>query len=370
MSASLRLLVMAQTLEPRDGWASYALGLIGGLAEQGVRPTVLLDRHAPEPALPVEWSACLSAPLAALSRPEAMLGNAWQVARHRPGADLLHWMVEPYVTAALPGLNGPYCITAHGTYGTAPLRQRWPIPWLFRSAMRRARRVFCVSEFTRQTILEKLPLDNLEVIHNGHAWPGPLGQSGRSPGSPLLLGVGALKERKGYHVAIRALARLRERYPTIRYEIVGDDSDRKYVGRLRGLIQDLGLERHVELLGSVDEQTLRQRYDAADVFLLSPINVGQSFEGYGIVYLEAGTHALPVVGSADCGAAEAIDDGATGLLAPQQDDEALAERVARLLDDPPLAVRLGAAGREKAERQRWSNVARRYLDAYERCLAR
>lgn len=380
----MKVLFVAETLEPRDGWASYSLGLLQGLLSLGVRARVLLDRRAPPPTPPVEWIACLSSPLAALVRPEAMLWNAAQIVKHRGQSELLHWLVEPYLTAAVPGLLPPYCVTLHGTYAVSPFRERWPTPWLFRRALRAARRVFCVSTYTSEAVSAQVRLENLEVIHNGHAWPvaapemtppQPLPDAGRGdrgdrgePSGPCLLGVGALKERKGYHVALKAVARLQKRYGNICYRIIGDDSDRKYVDHLRELIAQLGLERNVEMLGKVDEATLRTSYEKADAFVLAPVNSGQSFEGYGIAYLEAGAHALPVVGSAGCGAAEAVDDCETGFLAPQGDDSALAEHIARLLDDRALAARLGENGRRKAERQRWEQVARRYLEAYERCL--
>ena len=67
---------------------------------------------------------------------------------------------------------------------------------------------------------------------------------------------------------------------------------------------------------------------------------------------------------------EAIEDGVTGLLAPQDDDAMVAERLATILADAGLAARLGEAGRQRAARQTWATVAQQYLDVYEQTARR
>jgi phosphatidylinositol alpha-1,6-mannosyltransferase len=174
--------------------------------------------------------------------------------------------------------------------------------------------------------------------------------------------------RKGHHVSLRAVARLRDRFPGMRYYVVGDDRDAKYVSTLRKEIEELGLGGSVVITGLVSDARLREYYRRADLFLLTPVNSGLSFEGFGIAYLEANAYGKPVVGSFGCGAEEAIEVGVNGLLAPQNDDEAVAAAAAAILSDRELSARLGAAGRARAEAQSWRNVARRYLDRYERAL--
>ena len=148
----------------------------------------------------------------------------------------------------------------------------------------------CVSRFTRDALLARLPLTNVAVIHNGHD-ASPDGPTERDrvvvDGRPLILGVGALKPRKGYHVALRAVAALRQRFPQLRYYLVGDVSDRAYVDRLRRDIAELGIEQQAVITGPVSDSRLRAFYRQADLFLLTPVNSGQTFEGFGIAYLEA-----------------------------------------------------------------------------------
>jgi glycosyltransferase involved in cell wall biosynthesis len=370
----VRVLLVTESLSPRGGWGAYSLGVARGLLAAGARCRVLMDYRAEPAALPgLRTASCLSSPMGALDRPRSIAWNAGQLLRHARGADAVHFLVEPYATASVPLGLPPTYLSVHGTYAVSPLQADRHTRLLYRGALRRARTVFCSSRFTRDALLRHLPLDNLEVIPLGHDLPVDADRPGapvRLPGSPILLGVGALKERKGYHVTLRAVARLRERFPDLRYYLVGDDADRKYVARLRRDIVALGLERHAEIVGPLSEAQLRAFYRQADLFILTPINVNRGFEGFGLVYLEAGAFGKPVVGSADCGAEDAVEDGITGLLAPQHDDAAIAERAATILADPGLAARLGGAGRARAARQTMGAVVRRYLQAYERTLRR
>ena len=287
--------------------------------------------------------------------------------------DLVHFMVEPYATASLPIGSPPSVITVHGTYAVSPFREGPFTRALYSAALDRARTVVCVSRFTQCALLNRLQLDNLRVIHNGHAIDvggssDQLTQPIVVDGRPLILGVGALKPRKGYHVSLRAVARLRERFPDLRYYLVGELSDKKYVDGLRREIAELGMQHQAVITGPVSESRLRALYQQADLFLLTPVNTGRSFEGFGIAYLEANAFGKPVVGSSGCGAEEAIHNGVTGLLAPQENEAAIAERAARLLADRALAARMGAAGRLWAEARSWRAVVREYVAVYEQAL--
>lgn len=369
----MKLLVAADSLSSRSGWGSYSRGLLRGLASNGVQSTALIDRRAEADVPPgVTAVPCLSSPMGALDQPRAMVWNAAQLLRHARGADLLHFPVEPYATASLPIGLPPTCISVHGTYAVSPFETGPLTRLLYTAALRRARAVICVSRFTRDALLGKLQLDNVTVIPNGHDMLPENGQTARDElvvdGRPVIVGVGALKPRKGYHVALLAVAHLRDRFPNLRYYLVGDDSDRKYVDRLRADIAQLGLERQAVITGPVSDGRLRAFYRQADLFLLTPVNIDQHFEGFGIAYLEANAFGKPVVGSSGCGAEDAIEDGVTGLLAPQNDELAVAERAATILADPALAARLGEAGRARAQTQTWTALARKYIEIYEQAL--
>lgn len=376
MPRALRVCVVTWQLAPDSGWGRYSLGLVRGLIEHGAAVRVLTDRRAmPPDGFPgVRFVPCLSSPLAPLDRPLAFGWNLLQVFRSAAGADLVHFLVEPYAMAASASFPWPYLITVHGTYGVQPLRANRITRALFARTLRRAAAVVCVSRYTRSRVAAAVPLPNLQVINNGLEPP----RTDRSvdatftptAGHPILLGVGALKPRKGYHVALEALPIVRQRYPDVHYYLVGDDGDRKYVEQLREAIRRLGLGRNVTITGTVDDGRLSSLYGACDVFVLTPVNSGAAFEGFGLTYLEANAYGKPVVGSYDCGAEDAVRDGENGFLAPQNDHAAVADRILRLLDDRSEAGRLGARGRDLAVARDWSRTVDEYVALYERVLGR
>lgn len=388
MARAPRVCVVTWQLQPDSGWGRYSLGLVRGLREHGLAVRVLAERRSPVvPGLEgVRVIPCLTTPLAPLDRPAAMAWNLAQVARLARGADLVHFLVEPYALAAALLFPWPYLVTVHGTYGVTPLRGNPVTRVLFARSLRRARSVVCVSRFTRSRMAGALALANLKVVNNGLEIPmgrpegrGPVVVTGRSDGElgdepvlgrPILLGVGALKPRKGYHVTLEALPAVRERYPDVHYYLVGDPSDRKYVDQLQASARRLGLERNVTMTGRVHDARLDALYRGCDVFVLSPVNSGAAFEGFGLTYLEANAYGKPVVGSLDCGAEDAIEDGVNGYLAPQGDSPALATCILRLLDDPAGAARMGERGRKRAHARDWSHVAGEYLVLYEGALGR
>lgn len=365
-----RVLVVTWELQPDSGWGRYSLGLVRGLVERGVELTILTDRRAAAPRLSARVVPCLSSPLAPLDRPLPFAWNMAQVFRHAPGHDLVHFFVEPYALAASAVFPWPYLLTVHGTYGVVPFRMNPVTRIIFARTLRRAAAVVCVSRYTQRRVGELLPLRNLAVVTNGLELPkAPAAPfAGQIQGDPVIMGAGALKPRKGYHVTLEALPRIRKRYPDVHYYLVGDDQDRKYVDGLRQTIARLGLEESVTITGRVDEAHLDALYRRADVFVLPSENSGAAFEGLGLTYLEANAYGKPVVGTLDCGAEDAVTDGENGYLVPQRDPAAVAAAVLRLLDDPAAARAMGERGRARALARDWSRVVDEYLALYERAL--
>lgn len=174
---------------------------------------------------------------------------------------------------------------------------------------------------------------------------------------PRLVAVGRLKAPKDFVTFVRALAALS--VGSFEALIVGDGPDRAEV---KTEIQRLGLEQSVELAG--ERSDVPQLLAGSDVFVLS-----SSSEGLPVSVLEAMAAELPVVASSVGGVAELVDDGETGILVPAGDEQALAHALQRLIDDPDLRRRLGAAGRARAEASFDLDAFRRaHLDLYHRRL--
>ncbi len=155
------------------------------------------------------------------------------------------------------------------------------------------------------------------------------------PSRPLLLGLGRLHADKGFDTAIRALPRL----PGAVLAIAGTGPEE---ANLRALAAREGVADRVNFLGWRTDAGALLR--AADVFVCS-----SRVEPLGNMVIEAWSAQRPVVAVAADGPAELIQDGADGLIVPHEDPAALADGIARVLDDAPLAARLAAAGRARFE---------------------
>ena len=165
---------------------------------------------------------------------------------------------------------------------------------------------------------------------------------------PLVASVSRLVPRKGMDVLIEAAARLAAsgRHPDLCVAIAGSGRDRP---RLERLVARTGAP--VRLLGRVPEADLPDFYAAADVFALccrSRWN-GLEQEGFGIVFLEAAASGVPCVAGDSGGAAEAVLDGATGVVVADPTDAGQVTRaLERLLSDPDMRRRQGEAARARA----------------------
>lgn len=179
---------------------------------------------------------------------------------------------------------------------------------------------------------------------------------------PTILTVSRLRDAyKGHDVLLRALPLVRERVPDAQWVVIGE-------GRLReGLeagAREHGLQEAARFLGAAPDEERDAWLRRATVFAMPsrlPAD-GRAGEGFGIVYLEAAAYGKPVVAGAVGGALDAVQDGRTGLLVDPTDPRAVADALIRLLEDPALAARLGAAGAARARELAWPHVAARVQD--------
>lgn len=169
---------------------------------------------------------------------------------------------------------------------------------------------------------------------------------------PLLLAVGRLIYYKGFEFAIRALPLV----AGARLLVIGDGPLR---GQLEKLARELGVAERVTFLGEILNERVTPYYLASDVYVMPSI---AKSEGFGIVQIEAMACGVPVVNTRlPSGVPFVSRDGETGLTVEPEDHRALAAAVQRLIDDPLLRQRFGAAGRVRAREQFSKAVLRERL---------
>lgn len=167
-------------------------------------------------------------------------------------------------------------------------------------------------------------------------------------GQKVILTVARLDDYKGHDMVIQALPHVREAAGPLRYLIVGRGREER---RLRLLANSLGCSQEVIFAGYVPESELPSVYAGCDVFVMPSRALPHGdFEGFGIVFLEAGACGKPVIGGRSGGVPEAVIDGVTGVLVNPTDVGEIADALARILLDHHEAARLGAQGRLRAEK--------------------
>jgi glycosyltransferase involved in cell wall biosynthesis len=166
---------------------------------------------------------------------------------------------------------------------------------------------------------------------------------------PLILAVGTLCAKKGFEDLLRACRLLVDCGTRFRCLIVGSGPLRP---RLEELIESLGLRSHATLAPYKPQEEIRALLTQAALFTLPCIYpLDGTVDGIPVVLMEAMAMGLPVVSTAVSGIPELVRHERDGLLVPEKDYEALAEALSRLLCDPELARRLGAAARDNAVRR-------------------
>ena len=251
-------------------------------------------------------------------------------------------------------------LTFHGSeilkFAQSPLRRL-----LAGRLIRHAARVSTLSTYTQELLLAHFPDAADKIFLTPGALRSDFAVIPPKPTKPknkiVVLTVGRLHPRKGQLLTLKALQALA---PDVRsrleYWIVGGQSKSNYEATLRAAAADHP-DLAVKFLGNIPDEELSELYDRADIFAMTSVNHGYSIEGFGLVYLEAAAHGLPVVAHDVGGVSEAVIDGQTGLLVPPHRPAQLAAAFEKLIHDAPLRRRLGTAGRAWAARNCWKESA-------------
>jgi len=227
-----------------------------------------------------------------------------------------------------------------------PLRRQWLERWTVRLW---CRRLIVVSDLLRRELAEwfDVPLERIIAIPNGvdterfrpatDLQRATLKRELIGGNFPLVTNVARLVPVKGQRYLVEASCVVISKYPEVRFAFVGDGAMR---GELEKLARDMGVAANIAFVGF--RENVPDILDASDVCALSSLS-----EGMPLAVLEAMAAGCPVVATDVGGVSQLVRPGATGLLVPPADPQALSAALLELLDDPQRARQMGVEGRRR-----------------------
>lgn len=192
---------------------------------------------------------------------------------------------------------------------------------------------------------------------------------GVPPCERMLLFVGRIEPLKGIDTLIQAIAIMRKMGVFVCLSVIGGEpnpsveTENTEMVRLKEMCEQAGLSDLVTFLGKRGQDTLPYYYSAVEAVV-----VPSHYESFGMVALEAMACGAPVVASQVGGLAYLVKDGETGFTVPVDDPQALAERLALLINDQSLRQRLGRQAAQAAREYAWENIADRIINVYQDLL--
>ena len=229
-------------------------------------------------------------------------------------------------------------------------------------ALARFSKIIAVSQFTKSLVVARHQ-HKISVIPNGYdalKWGKPLPIATALLGSPKLITVGHVSQRKGQGHVIKQLPKLMQVYPDIHYHCVGIPTEQAL---LEQLAKDLGVQTHVSFHGQVSDSVLESMLRHSDVFvMLSGTTHTGDVEGFGIAIIEANALGLPAIGAEGSGVEEAIANYESGILIPHEDSEAFTKAIQYILEHRD---RFQIQAKSWSEKHTWDVIIKRYIAVFE-----
>jgi glycosyltransferase involved in cell wall biosynthesis len=353
---TLRVAIVAPTLEILGGHSVQAAAMLDGWRHDPDVEAWLVPINPPPPA----WLA----PLARVRYGRTLVTQLayWpRLWRELRRADVVHVFSASYTSfllAPLPAwlvaraLGKPVLLNYHSGEAEDHLRRSR----VARAVLRRVGATIVPSRFlvevfaraglTAEAIANVIDRDRFRYRHRDRL-------------RPRLLSTRNLEPNYNVACTLRAFAHVQARHPDATLTVVGSGG---HAPALRALAASLGL-RGVTFAGRVAPADMARHYDDADVYLQTP-----AVDNMPLSVLEAFSSGLPVVSTDVGGVRTILTPDVHGLLAPPDDDAAVAAQVCRLLEEPGLGERLAAAARRETDAYVWDAVQPRWAAVYARLV--
>lgn len=216
--------------------------------------------------------------------------------------------------------------------------------------------VISVSNFTK-TFINDLKLSNSLVIPNGYTLENHTLEKENWNSYPNLVTVGRVSHRKGQVNVVKALPKIKEKYPKVCYHMIGIPEDKEY---LNDLAKKLNVEKNIVFYGKTSYDKLYSLVNNSDVFMMLSQNDDKGdIEGFGIAILEANALSVPAIGSKGCGIEDAIDHNYSGALVDPDKVDEISLALDQILEKHSLYK---TQAKEWSKKFTWEKIVNQYID--------
>ncbi len=290
--------------------------------------------------------------------------------------------IVAYLVTKITGT--PYSVFLHGmdlTFALKTPRKRW----MAKKILNNAQNIICMNSYVGGLVKEFVgvkAVDKVKVVNPGidkelrmtnYELRIKLIKKYNLENKIVLLSVGRLVKRKGFDIVLESLPEVLRAVPNLVYVILGDGPE---IENLKFKIENLALKENTVIITDADDDERNLWYRISDIFIMPArsrraagsgakqmggcrrsetsgqrLAVGQDFEGFGIVYLEANLAGKPVIAGDSGGVRDAVRDGVNGLLVNPENIDEIKDAIIKLAKDKELRKKLGEQGRERAVKE-------------------
>jgi len=261
----------------------------------------------------------------------------------------------------------PMIITIHGQDLYVTINKNNNCKVAMNSVFKKADKIITVSSKLKKMAANGIGFnDKIMVIGNGVPFNKIIAEennslSGKIANSKIILSASSLFHRKGIYFNLRAFSKLVDKYPNLKYQIIGDGPEKNC---LKKIAFDLGINNQVDFLGKLSHENVLSYMAKADIFSVPSWN-----EGFGVVYIEAMALGKPVIGCRGEGIEDFVEHKKTGMLVKPKNTDSLVEALEFLLSYPDEARVIGEKARSLVlENYTWEKNAGKIVEVYQEVL--